>query len=1012
VDGLLVALKDPDEAVRQGVVEILGTIAEPRTVLPLLPFLEDPSWEMRALAAWALGQIGDPQVVLPLTAILGDWFILARQAAADALAAIGAPAIAPLIAVLKEASWLPTRREAARALGMIGEPALTPLITFFADASAVVRRLVAEALGQIGDKRAVPHLMVAFTDVDRDVRRAVAEALGRIGDPQSIPSLVDALWDKNDSVRAAAARSLDWMGWDPRWNESGAAYCAASGLWHSCAELKELALAPLFLALKDADAEIRQKAAETLGLIADRRALPVLLPALQDRSPLVRLAVVGALSESDEVRVIPFLAKALKAERISYVRHKMSRVLQYFSALRAGVRPSAEPLAPAVPSRPAAVKDGEAEGPSAVPLEEDDLSVKASVDAGGVLAANRSPFLLTVILLNLTGLGLGYLYMRRWLRCLFHLLVTVGLIVVAFLTHAAFHPRRWALVVGLWLFWMLGDGLLQARQTARTGTAWLGRRWVSAAVAGLFLVAQVGGIWVYVAQGRREYDAGLAAYKQMDCRKALRHFERLNTIYELTFHPEVATADSSAAECRHFLEAEQARAREAYSEAIAIYVDFLSSFSSSTLAFPVRQRMAETYVDWAISLSESGAYADAVAKYRLVLNEYRDTQAGGRASEGVARVYAQWALQLGEQESYEEVVSVYETILNEFPGTAAAQEAASLVARAYYEWATELRRQENPEEAVIVYLALRERYPATPAAAAAAESVAGAYLEWAAQLRAEDAYGAALDKYYLVLSRYPDVPTLTNARDEIIVTYFEWASFLREKALFASAIARYETVLREFLDSPAATPARLELSWTYQEWAHYLHDQGMYTEAMDKFALAQETTDHPEAIAAAAEGYRAALEALAADGVGQGLALMEETLSLVCTGEPAYSPAVGLMEEEPGRARVNSRDVVLTADLRAVFPGHFRYAICVEEGASEVQQCLYTDGHILVRQRLWWKTLVRDILDGQVIVQRTFYGSLPPVCPDVHSFWTDTEYMSGDSPPPSDINEWLADVLR
>jgi len=50
---------------------------------------------------------------------------------------------------------------------------------------------------------------------------------------------------------------------------------------------------------------------------------------------------------------------------------------------------------------------------------------------------------LAVALLNLTGLGLGYLYMKRWLRWLVHLLLTAGLIATVFLTNGASRPYLW-----------------------------------------------------------------------------------------------------------------------------------------------------------------------------------------------------------------------------------------------------------------------------------------------------------------------------------------------------------------------------------------------------------------------------------------------------------------------------------------------------------------------------------------------------------------------------------------
>lgn len=78
--------------------------------------------------------------------------------------------------------------------------------------------------------------------------------------------------------------------------------------------------------------------------------------------------------------------------------------------------------------------------------------------AGFVRARWVTPQPARSALLNLTGLGLGYVYLGRRRRQVLHLLITVALVVIAFVTGAAALPWLWVVVAVCWLGWMAVDG--------------------------------------------------------------------------------------------------------------------------------------------------------------------------------------------------------------------------------------------------------------------------------------------------------------------------------------------------------------------------------------------------------------------------------------------------------------------------------------------------------------------------------------------------------------------------
>jgi len=666
---------------------------------------------------------------------------------------------------------------------------------------------------------------------------------------------------------------------------------------------------------------------------------------------------------------------------------------------------------------------------------------------------------LAAALLNLTGLGLGYLFMKRWVRWLIHLLLTVGLVTTAFLTNGAGSPKLWVAIFCLWLLWMAFDGWRQARRLAQAAPAGAaGRRWLPVAVAVLVLVLEAVGVWGYTALGRRTFAQGMDAYRDADCWTAIQRFNRVTTLYELTLSPNVAAADAGIVECSVLVFAENSKEQSQYPQAVDGYRTYLDLYPESLLTAFARDALAETYGEWATDLrqeedyqaaietyqvvlsdypetatgkeaaglaadtyaewstqlEEAGKYSAAIEKHLVVLDEYPDTQAGKRAATLAAEIYMEWATHLRAEKKYEEAIAKYDTVLGDYRGTPSAAQAGANAAEAYDEWATQLQSDDDYEAAVEKYRMIVSEYPDTPTAAGTREKIAKAYKEWAAQLRDEGDFEATVTRYNTILSEYADTPAAAEIEETAAIaeTYAEWAAQLRETGLYAVAITKYQAILGEYPDSQPAEEAQAAIGQTYNDWGRQLDSQRKYTEAMSKFELAQEATDDSDVLVAAEKGYSDALWNLSQDRTGEGQEVMELALPAVCDGKPAESPAVGLAEDEPGKALLEGNKFKLPSDLKANSPGHFRYAICVETGTSVLQRCPYTGGHTLVRQRRWWRVRVRDTRTARVVADRTFYGSSPGSCPFSRMFSGSVDYSTGNSPSSDGIVDWLQGVVR
>ncbi|MEK7757492.1 MAG: HEAT repeat domain-containing protein, partial [Planctomycetota bacterium] len=207
-----VCLADPVLTVQELASSVLATIADARVLPPLIKALKSPDWIVRMHAAKALGRIQDSGSVAPLVPLLQDKVKAVREETSTALAAIGEAALASLLDALTHTEWL-VRLHAVEALGKTRSPeAVDPLLSvLFNDRDRAVREDAVRALGQIGDVRAVEFLVTTMKTPG--LRPLAVEALGRIGDRSAVSVLITVL-ERVDQPEAA--QPIDGCGdqWD------------------------------------------------------------------------------------------------------------------------------------------------------------------------------------------------------------------------------------------------------------------------------------------------------------------------------------------------------------------------------------------------------------------------------------------------------------------------------------------------------------------------------------------------------------------------------------------------------------------------------------------------------------------------------------------------------------------------------------------------------------------------------------------------------------------------------
>lgn len=669
---------------------------------------------------------------------------------------------------------------------------------------------------------------------------------------------------------------------------------------------------------------------------------------------------------------------------------------------------------------------------------------------------------LTVTLLNLNGLGLGYLYLRRWRRWAFHLIITVALVATAYSTNAARYPLVWGIVFSLWLAWMVFDGWWQGwrlRQTAPAESVKL--EWMPLGIAALLAVGAAASLGGYLALGYWEFTAAMSAYRQGNYRAALPRFNRLTSVYELTLSPNVGTADGKIVECGLLIYAENAQKSGDYLTAIAGYETYLDRYSNKEASGRAKELAAEAYADLASQLRAVKRFESAIERYRTLLNHYPETPtaqqvltlvaetydewaadlrakgqfdqaiyryslmldgAGGtplaaQANMFAAQTYDEWADQLREAGSYETAIQKWQIILDQYDNTASAIEARNVIAETYAEWADELGRAGNYDAAVEKYQILSKEYADTPSAKEAGAQAVKAYLEWADELRKTGKFGAAIDRYRIISLQFDSASATVPIRELMAQTYYDWGASLQSGGNYTQAIEKYNIVVNAFADTKLPAIAEPAIGQAYHDWGKSLIAKEEFIEAMEKFTFSKAVTSDPEAISAAEKGYNDALWKLSQSATGEGKQVVDQTNASVCQGKPAVSPAVGLGKDEAGRALFcgsasESKLFTLPSSLTAIKPAHFRYVLNTSSGVNTVETCNYMRGHTLIRQRQWWTVKVYSTITGKPVSQQTFYGSQPGSCPFSRYFLNWTEYETGGAPSSTEVIEWLRSVMR
>lgn len=349
VPALVALLSDPHANLRMHAALALGELRDPEAVPALVRALDDTDENVRFHAIEALGRMGAAAAVEPLTRIAesGDFFL--SFPAIDALARTDDPRIGASLAGLLSNDLL--RPAVVDTLGALGdEECVAPLVTLLNEGRGDAAP-VAAALEQMRDRyertfAAGDQIVeMARTGMAPDGRRRLAEAIERRDAPlgplvtvygwmgsTATDALVGLIGDS--SVRAEATSGILSIGRAAVMpliasvaNGERAGRLAAAELLGQLGDRR--AVPALCELLSEADADLVAAAASSLATLGEAEAFGCLLPLFAHEHAAVRQAAIAAVNAIGATVVEPHVRQRL-TDANPHVRECAVRVAGYF----------------------------------------------------------------------------------------------------------------------------------------------------------------------------------------------------------------------------------------------------------------------------------------------------------------------------------------------------------------------------------------------------------------------------------------------------------------------------------------------------------------------------------------------------------------------------------------------------------------------------------------------------------------------------------------------------------
>jgi tetratricopeptide (TPR) repeat protein len=608
-------------------------------------------------------------------------------------------------------------------------------------------------------------------------------------------------------------------------------------------------------------------------------------------------------------------------------------------------------------------------------------------------------------ILNLSGLGLGYIYLKQWWRWGIHFGVTIAILVIATILKGSHMPWLWVPIWYLWICWMTIDGWLQGKRVNQ-----IKNRVVISTLISLGVIASSILIWVIsYAVGASMYKAGLKSFEQNDYQSALSKLNLYTNVFQLTFSPSIKKAEVMRGQSALMVFGKESLTNSNYEDSVEAYSSFIGLYPDSEKIPEADAQLAVAYHQWAFSLFQEKAYAEADAKYAVLFDDYSSSKEITAADQEIGDMYMEWAQSLRQAGDFEAAVEKYQSLKknNNVSKSALAEE----MSESYVEWGDQLNEKGDYESAQEKYEVTINDYRNSAAAKIAYGKAAANLLLWGKSSFKQGDFESSANNLLKILDQYPDSSSVADAKGLLPDVMLE-----RVKQLFAGldykgTVEITQRMIAEFPEADQTRQARENFSAALIGWGQQLTKESRFILALEKLDVAKQEAPNKDIATSAMDEYKIALTGLANDTGADGQTVIQQASKDACAKRKTTALGINLLKDLPGKAISCDETVKLPSTMLPTIPGTFRYVILRKDYQAKIQSCPYTGGHLLVREVNKVDITLISTVTGQVVKLQTFTGSAPGGCPSSRYFSSSTDYETGGDVEEQDILDWLVDAV-
>jgi len=296
------------------------------------------------------------------------------------------------------------------------------------------------------------------------------------------------------------------------------------------------------------------------------------------------------------------------------------------------------------------------------------------------------------------------------------------------------------------------------------------------------------------------------------------------------------------------------------------------------------------------------------------------------------------------------------------------------------------------------------------------EVLAANYLAWGQDLYEKEELANSIEKFEIVTTEYVWSASFTDAFTGASLARYDYAVQLVETKEYDLAWEQFQAIFENYSTAAEYKDAKTHAANMLLDWGKTLANQDHFLLALEKFELVGEHSSSSSLLADVEEEKQATISLLANDTGEDGQVALTNAKTAACVGEEVTDLSIGILEEEPKKALAcYNYGLTIPDELIADKPGNLAYVVDRVDDSRRVQSCDYVtsyDRRTLERWQYYSEIIVKEVLTGETVYDKTFYGPSPESCPYEYYFGSMTEYLYGDYVDDQKITDWLGEVLQ